>query len=120
MRDDLLNPFWGGNKARKLDALLPALKEAGTTDAVTYGGVQSAHTAATAAACAELGIRSHLLLRGEAPPVPAGNLLISRMFGQIKHVTRSEYADRGAMVQRYLAETYPPDAKAGTLPLIVG
>lgn len=25
LRDDLLHPYWGGNKGRKLDALLPAI-----------------------------------------------------------------------------------------------
>lgn len=32
--DDLLHPHIGGNKLRKLDALLPNLKEAGCTDVV--------------------------------------------------------------------------------------
>ena len=34
IRDDLLHPVAGGNKLRKLDALLPALLAAGTTDVV--------------------------------------------------------------------------------------
>ena len=69
---------------------------------LAYGGVQSAHTAAVAAACAEQGLTSHLLLRGECPAVPAGNLLISRMFGSVTHVSRAEYADRQRMVQHHL------------------
>ncbi len=39
---------------------------------VTCGGLQSAHCAAFAAICAERGLRSHLLVRGERPAVPAG------------------------------------------------
>jgi hypothetical protein len=34
IQDDLLHPILGGNKLRKLDALLPALQESGTTDVV--------------------------------------------------------------------------------------
>ena len=39
---------------------------------VTCGGLQSAHTAAVASACAEKGITAHLLVRGERPAVPTG------------------------------------------------
>ena len=35
LRDDLIHPLYGGNKARKLDALVPALLQAGVTDVVT-------------------------------------------------------------------------------------
>lgn len=69
---------------------------------VTYGGVQSAHTAAVAAASAEAGMSAYLLLRGECPAVPAGNLLVSRLFGQVTHVTRAEYANRQRMVDRHV------------------
>ena len=34
VRDDLLHPVAGGNKLRKLDALLPQLRDAGATDIV--------------------------------------------------------------------------------------
>lgn len=46
IRDDLLHPLLGGNKLRKLDALLPVLEEVKATDVITCGGCQSAHTAA--------------------------------------------------------------------------
>ena len=120
IQDDLLHPVLGGNKLRKLDALLPALEEAGVRHVVqhvppmctnmhpgshgayrcmqlcanarrahsanqlqgpgkalgllaplqvTCGGLQSAHCAAVAAACAERGMRAHLLVRGERPQV---------------------------------------------------
>lgn len=123
IQDDLLHPVLGGNKLRKLDALLPALEQAGVRHVVqqvphahrsasnnlhyarlcmrlgialllhiihtapnhwysqgrclrlsaflqvTCGGLQSAHCAAVAAACAERGMRAHLLVRGERPKV---------------------------------------------------
>ena len=70
---------------------------------VTCGGLQSAHTAAIAAACAERGLRSHLLVRGERPAVPTGYHLLARMYGEVTYVTRSEYTDRDAMLQRHAA-----------------
>lgn len=85
---------------------------------VTYGGLQSAHTAAVAAACAEQGLAAHLLLRGEPPPKgPAGNFLVSRLYGQVTHVSRGDYADRQGMVQQYcktLASTLPATAQVTT------
>ena len=114
VRDDLLHPFAGGNKLRKLDALLPQLKSQGVSDVVSStacfrsptacpqhaglcmqvccGGAQSAHTAAVACLCAEQGLRAHSLIRGERPAVPAGNLLLAGMFGSVQHVTRAEYS----------------------------
>nr|XP_009777459.1 PREDICTED: D-cysteine desulfhydrase 2, mitochondrial isoform X2 [Nicotiana sylvestris] len=73
VRDDLLHPLVNGNKARKLDALLPLLEDSSATDVVTCGGCQSAHAAAVAMSCAERGLKSHLLLRGEQPATLTGN-----------------------------------------------
>ena len=128
VQDDLLHPVLGGNKLRKLDGLLPEVKGTGCTDLVrllqfsyqagnfartgltptgfvwlklTCGGLQSAHTAAVAAACAEQGIRAHLLVRGERPAVPTGFHLLARMFAQVTYISRSEYADRPAMLKKH-------------------
>uniref|UniRef100_J3L361 D-cysteine desulfhydrase n=1 Tax=Oryza brachyantha TaxID=4533 RepID=J3L361_ORYBR len=98
VRDDLLHPLANGNKARKLDALLPLLRRRGATDVVTCGGCQSAHAAATAVHCAEWGMRPHILLRGEQPDVPTGYNLISLMFGNVTYVSRSVYAHRDEML----------------------
>lgn len=35
LRDDMLHPTWGGNKARKLDAVVPRLMENQVTDVVS-------------------------------------------------------------------------------------
>ena len=81
---------------------------------VTCGGLQSAHTAAIAAVCAERGLRSHLLVRGERPAVPTGYHLLARMYGEVTYVPRSEYADREAMLQRHAASIeagLPAEAK---------
>ncbi|KAK9915841.1 hypothetical protein WJX75_005000 [Coccomyxa subellipsoidea] len=118
IQDDLLHPILGGNKLRKLDALMPALATAGITDLVTCGGLQSAHTAAVAAVCAERGITAHLLVRGERPAVPTGYHLLARMFGQVTYVSRSEYANRQAMFDKHIAratDVAGPDSKVRAL-----
>lgn len=103
IRDDLLHPFLGGNKLRKLDGLWAQL--AGATDVVSCGGLQSAHTVAVAAACAQHGKRCHLLVRGERPAVPTGHHLYARLFAhRIQYVSRAEYADRDGMLAAYVQQ----------------
>lgn len=101
LRDDLLHPFAGGNKLRKLDALLPFLLATHQPDCVlTLGGIQSAHCAAVACLAAERGVPTEVLLRGERPEVLTGNLLITSMFArQITWVDRTRYANRAAVLE---------------------
>ncbi|XP_042500609.1 D-cysteine desulfhydrase 2, mitochondrial-like isoform X2 [Macadamia integrifolia] len=96
VRDDLLHPLVNGNKARKLDGLLPILEHLLVTDVVTCGGCQSAHTAAI-----ERGLKSHLLLRGEQPEVLTAYNLISTMYGNVTYIPRSIYAKRAEMLERH-------------------
>ncbi|KAL8161675.1 hypothetical protein V2J09_013164 [Rumex salicifolius] len=98
VRDDLLHPLVNGNKARKLDAFLPIVEDYCGTDVVTCGGCQSAHTAAVAVSCAERGVKSHLLLRGEEPEILTGYNLISSMYGNVVYLPRSVYAKRQEML----------------------
>ncbi|KAF7839869.1 D-cysteine desulfhydrase 2, mitochondrial isoform X1 [Senna tora] len=119
VRDDLLHPLVNGNKARKLDGLLPLLEDYSVTDVdnnslyllelfqpvlaiiVTCGGCQSAHTAAVAVLCAERGIKSHLLLRGEQPEIMTGYNLMSTIYGNVTYVPRSIYAKREDMLKSH-------------------
>ena len=80
-RDDLSGMGVSGNKIRKLEFLLAEAKQEGADMVITAGGVQSNHCRATAAACAKVGLRCHLLLRGEAYFPYDGNLLLDRLFG---------------------------------------
>eukprot|EP00850_Spirogloea_muscicola_P011131 SM000068S20563 [mRNA] locus=s68:99274:101261:- [translate_table: standard] len=103
----------GGNKLRKLDAVVPALLARGVTDVVTCGGCQSAHAAAVAVACAQSGMRAHLLLRGEPPQVPTGYNLVSGMCAAtMSYVPRSEYADREHMLQKHASRIEREGASA--------
>ncbi|KAK9276038.1 hypothetical protein L1049_005569 [Liquidambar formosana] len=101
VRDDLLHPLVNGNKARKLDALLPLVEDHSVTDVVTCGGCQSAHAAAVAVSCAERGLKSHLLLRGEQPEILTGYNLISTIYGNVTYVPRSLYSKREEMLMRH-------------------
>lgn len=87
---------------------------------LTCGGLQSAHTVAVSCAAAELGMSSHLLVRGERPAVPVGNHLLARMFATCLHyVPRHVYADREAMFSHYtkqLREELPPDRHVSATP----
>lgn len=94
VRDDLLHPWAGGNKLRKLDAWLPELERQGITDVVTCGGVQSAHATSVAALCAERGLTAHLFLRGEPLEHPTGYNLLSHFFGEVTYIDRDRYASR--------------------------
>ncbi|KAL6982796.1 D-cysteine desulfhydrase, partial [Sarracenia purpurea var. burkii] len=88
VRDDLLHPLVNGNKARKLDGLLPLIEDHSVTDIVTVS-------------CAERGLRSHLLLRGEQPEIPTGYNLISTLYGNAIYVPRSLYAMREEMLSKH-------------------
>ncbi|KAL9423795.1 hypothetical protein AB3S75_035809 [Citrus x aurantiifolia] len=101
VRDDLLHPLVNGNKARKMDALLPLLEDHKVTDLVTCGGCQSAHATAVAVSCAERGLKSHLLLRGEQPQILTGYNLISTIYGKVTYVPRTHYAHRIEMLKSY-------------------
>jgi 1-aminocyclopropane-1-carboxylate deaminase/D-cysteine desulfhydrase-like pyridoxal-dependent ACC family enzyme len=84
-RDDLSGLGLGGNKARKLEFLCGAAVAAGADTLVTVGAAQSNHARMTAAAGAVLGMETHLVIGGVAEPQPAGNQLLSQMFGAHLH-----------------------------------
>src|SRR6187401_2756149 len=84
-RDDQTGLAFGGNKARKLEFLVgQALAEDADT-LVTAGAAQSNHCRQTAAAAAKAGLKCELVLNGQRPEVPNGNLLLNRLFDAREH-----------------------------------
>jgi L-cysteate sulfo-lyase len=84
-RDDLTGLALGGNKTRKLEFLVgDALAQAADT-LVTAGAAQSNHCRQTAAAAAKAGLKCELILNGNKPDVPNGNLLLNQLFGAREH-----------------------------------
>ncbi len=94
-REDLSGLGLGGNKPRQLEVLLAEAKAEGADTIVTTAGAQSNFCRATAAACAVLGWRCVLLLRGDGTAETRGNLLLDRLFGAEVHWidTTDPYAD---------------------------
>lgn len=80
-RDDLTGCTLSGNKVRKLEFITAHAIDNGYDTLVTCGGLQSNHCRATAFAGAQLGLSVHLLLRGERPAEPEGNLLMDHLAG---------------------------------------
>lgn len=91
-QDDLTGCSWTGNKIRKLEFVLADALAKGCNTVITCGGVQSNHCRATALAAARLGMKAHLLLRGERPEELDGNLLLDGLSGaRISFYSEREY-----------------------------
>ena len=86
-RDDHNGLATGGNKIRKLEYLLQDALNKGCDTVITAGAQQSNHCRLTAAACAQTGLKCHLLLGGERPEHYSGNLLLSELLGAHIHFT---------------------------------
>ncbi|HKK02009.1 MAG TPA: D-cysteine desulfhydrase family protein [Desulfuromonadales bacterium] len=84
-RDDQSGLALGGNKTRKLEYLVGAALGEGCDTLVTGGAAQSNHCRQTAAAASACGLACHLVLGGEAPEEPEGNLLLDELFGAVIH-----------------------------------
>ncbi|WP_106129690.1 pyridoxal-phosphate dependent enzyme [Pseudosporangium ferrugineum] len=80
-RDDLTGLGGGGNKVRKLQYTCAQALRAGATRLVTTGAAQSNHARLTAAAAARLGLECTLVLRGDPPKSPRGNLILDELAG---------------------------------------
>ncbi len=104
-RDDLTGLALGGNKTRKLEFLVADALEQGADTVITAGAAQSNHCRQTAAAAARSGLTCHLVLGGEAPDVPEGNLLLDHLFGAQVHWTGMERrGERMAEIAGHLRE----------------
>src|SRR5438445_3389315 len=84
-RDDQTGLALGGNKARKLEFLVGDALAQGADTLVTAGAAQSNHCRQTAAAAAKAGLKCELILNGQKPDVPNGNLLLNQLFGAREH-----------------------------------
>ncbi len=89
-RDDLLSLGLGGNKIRNLEFSIGEALAQGATDIITAGRVQSNHCRLTAAACARVGLRAHLVFAGDRPPEHSGNALLDELFGARMYYTGND------------------------------
>lgn len=79
-RDDQTGLALGGNKTRKLEFLIADALRKDCDTIITAGAAQSNHCRQTAAACALVGLECHLVLGGEQPENPNGNLFLDKLF----------------------------------------
>ena len=84
-RDDQTGLATGGNKTRKLEFLVGDALAQGCDTLVTGGAMQSNHCRQTAAAAAASGLECHLVLGGDAPREPGGNVLLDLLLGATIH-----------------------------------
>lgn len=80
-RDDLTDTAASGNKLRKLEFCVARALAENATVLITCGGVQSNHCRSTAIVASQLGLKSHLILRGRNVSPADGNLLLDRLVG---------------------------------------
>jgi 1-aminocyclopropane-1-carboxylate deaminase/D-cysteine desulfhydrase-like pyridoxal-dependent ACC family enzyme len=117
-RDDLLGLALGGNKIRNLEFSLGAAIADGATDIVTVGRAQSNHCRLTAAACAKVGLRAHLVMTGARPAVAQGNLLLSELFGaSVLFCGADDRAARETMAERVCEEIVGRGGRPVLLPV---
>jgi D-cysteine desulfhydrase family pyridoxal phosphate-dependent enzyme len=79
-RDDVGPIGTAGNKIRKLEFTLADAQQQGADTILIIGAEQSNAARATAAACARLGLKCVLVLSGDEPPSPTGNLVLDHLF----------------------------------------
>ncbi len=104
-RDDQTGSELSGNKIRKLEYSLKEALDNGCNYLITCGGIQSNHCRATAAAAVKLGMKSCLVLRGEAGTSPAGNLLLDRLLGaDIRFITADEYSNQRSEIMESIKQ----------------
>jgi D-cysteine desulfhydrase len=115
-RDDLTGFAESGNKARKLEYLVHDALEQGADTLITVGALQSNCARATAVISARLGLGCVLGLRGSAPEIPDGNLLLAELFGARPVFVPPEAVDSPEGLFARLAEEV---RRAGGRPYII-
>lgn len=113
-RDDQTGLALGGNKTRKLEFLVAEAQEQGARTLISAGAIQSNHCRQTAAAAARFGFECILVLTGEMPARPSGNLTLDHLLGA-RIVNVADRKDR----DRILQETFDRAAAEGKKPYLV-
>jgi D-cysteine desulfhydrase family pyridoxal phosphate-dependent enzyme len=115
-RDDLTGVGLGGNKVRKLELLAADARRRGADTLVSVGAAQSNHARTVAAVAAMLGLRCELILSGDRPRRPTGNLLLDVIFGARTHFAgTSDWAQLDAATRARAAGL----AESGATPYVM-
>lgn len=118
-RDDLTGADLSGNKIRKLEYLLQNAIEQGCDTIVTCGATTSNHARATAIAARRLGLNAHLILAGEPPDPPHGNLQLDLLVGAtVEYISLQDYtSDLDRILQRTIETLDKSGKKAYPIPV---
>lgn len=90
LREDLVHPFTGGNKWRKLKYNLIDFREQNKKVLLTFGGAFSNHLIATAAATHQLGIDSIGIVRGDEISNPCIQFMLENKM-KLVFISREDY-----------------------------
>lgn len=94
-RDDLIHPYFGGNKWRKLKYNLSHAREQNYHSLLTFGGAWSNHIYATAAAGKRFGFKTIGIIRGEKHAALNATLAFAEKCGmQLHYVNREQYRQK--------------------------
>ena len=114
--DDDTGGLVTGNKIRKLQYAVADALDEGADTLITCGGIQSNHCRATAAIARRVGMDVVLCLRGQAPELLEGNLLLDHVLGaEIRWWTPEQYREHDARMAAIAEEL----RAAGKRPYVV-
>ncbi|KAK2166068.1 hypothetical protein NP493_1335g00002 [Ridgeia piscesae] len=103
-RDDMTGSTLSGNKVRKLEFLLADAISRGCCHVITCGAIQSNHCRATAIAAAQLGLKTHLVLRADLQSTAGvgcqGNVLLDRLCGAAIYVVPNNMCYKTGLLPR--------------------
>lgn len=114
-RDDQTGLATGGNKTRKLEFLVAEAIRQKADSLITIGAPQSNHARQTAGAAAKAGLRCLLVLSGEAPAHPTGNLLLNHLLGA--HMVWAGQRSREEVMEEVAAEERAAGRRPYPIPL---
>lgn len=117
-RDELTGTEVSGNKIRKLEFCIAEAQQQSCDTLITCGGIQSNHCRATAILGARLGLKVHLILRGEKPTTPDGNLLMDYLAGaEISYMSQRDWRGHEDLARELQARYGAQGRKAYFIPV---
>ena len=117
-RDELTGTEVSGNKIRKLEFSIAEARAQDCDTLITCGGVQSNHCRATAILGVRLGLKVHLILRGERPQLAEGNLLMDYLSGaQITYLPQQDWPGHEDLARKIQSDYAAAGHKAFFIPI---
>jgi len=117
-RDELTGTEVSGNKIRKLEFSIAEAQAQSCDTLITCGGLQSNHCRTTAILGVRLGMKVHLILRGEKPEQAEGNLLLDYLSGaEITHLPQQDWRGHEELARQLQSDYAASGHKAFFIPV---